>query len=319
MSASARALHPRPPDAGLLDEYSQTVAGIVEVAAPGVVAIQSKDARGRPGSGSGFALTPDGLILTNCHVARGSRRLDIATPSGVECQAELIGDDPDTDTALLRAPVTLQALTLGQSGNLRAGQIAIAIGNPLGFDCTVTAGVISALGRTLTTVSGRRVDGVIQTDAALNPGNSGGPLLDSRGEVIGMNTAMIAGAQGLAFAIGIDVVQDVALALLREGRVRRASLGIAVRTVFIPARWQAQLGIAQDHGVRVDAVDERGAAFAAGVRAGDLILSLDGCAVTSVDILWRLLGADKIGKWMRLVIARRLVASQLEVRGMERR
>jgi S1-C subfamily serine protease len=205
-----------PPDASpehdslLLDAYSRTITSVAEAATPAVVAIhtrRSSAAGPQGGSASGFVFTPDGLILTNSHVVHGAGALRVATVRGEEFDADLLGEDPHTDTALIRVSATLPAVTLGRSHSLRVGQVAVAIGNPLGFDCTVTAGVISALGRSLRASSGRLIEDVVQTDAALNPGNSGGPLMDSTGRVIGMNTAIIAGAQGICFAIAIDTVQ----------------------------------------------------------------------------------------------------------------
>jgi S1-C subfamily serine protease len=304
-------------DDTLLDAYSRCVSRVAERAAPGVVAVQVEGPSGGRGGGSGFALTPDGLILTNEHVVRRAGAVRVLTLGGQDVEAQLVGADPDTDTALLRAPVGIGALPLGRSSALRQGQVVVAIGNPLGFDCSVTAGIVSALGRSLRTGQGRRVDGVIQTDAALNPGNSGGPLLDSRGRVVGVNTAIIAGAQGLSFAIGIDVVQDVAMELLRHGRVRRASLGIGARTVPLAPRWRDRLGTGHASAVRVDEVDARGPS--AGVlEAGDLLLAIDGVAITTVEDLLRRLRGDRAGRRTELEIARRLTRRRVTLAPRER-
>ena len=286
-------------DAPLLDAYSLAVTGVAESASPSVVSIHVGRAAGRrrvlAGSGSGFAFTPDGLILTNSHVVHGARPIEVQTLAGDRVQADLIGDDEHTDTALIRVSAGLAALPLGSSKALRTGQLAIAIGNPLGFDCTVTAGVLSALGRSLRAGSGRLIDDVIQTDAALNPGNSGGPLMDSLGRAIGMNTAIIAGAQGLCFAIAIDTVRQVALELLRHGRVRRASLGVAAQTVPLSQRMRRYFELAARTVVRVSEVESDGPAARAAMQAGDLIVRFAGEPVSGIDDLHRLLIEARIG------------------------
>ncbi len=301
-------------DEELLDAYSRTVTRIAETAMPAVVAIRversAPEGRGRAGRGitggaSGFAFTPDGLILTNSHVVHGARALRVVTARGDELDAERLGDDPHTDTALIRVGAPMTALGLGSSRPLRVGQLAVAIGNPLGFDCTVTAGVVSALGRTLRASSGRLIEDVIQTDAALNPGNSGGPLMDSRGLVIGMNTAVILGAQGICFAIGIDTVQRVAIELLRHGRVRRASLGIGAQTVLIPQRLRRHFELEQRTAARVIQVLPGGAAARAGIESGDLLVGFDAQRVGGVDDLHRLLIGSRIGSSVPLELIRR--------------
>jgi S1-C subfamily serine protease len=302
-----------------LDAYSAAVVNVAEAASAGVVAVRVDGARGARGSGSGFALAGDGLVLTNQHVVNGARTVRVLTLGGAETEATIVGVDADTDTALLRARISVPSLPLGRSSALRPGQLVVAIGNPLGFDYSVTAGVVSALGRTLTTPGGRPIEGVIQTDAALNPGNSGGPLLDARGHVVGMNTAIIAGAQGLSFAIGIDIVRDVAVALLRDGRVRRGVLGIAARTVTLPARHRDRLELDRTTAVRVDAVESGSAADRAGIEVGDLLLSLDGAPTASVESLWRALTAATIDTRIPVVVARRLVQRTLDVTPVERR
>jgi S1-C subfamily serine protease len=286
-------------DAPLLDAYSLAVTDVAERASPSVVSIHvgrsAEPRRVLAGSGSGFAFTPDGLILTNSHVVHRARAIEVQTLAGERLQADLIGDDEHTDTALIRVSATLPALPIGSSKELRVGQLAIAIGNPFGFDCTVTAGVVSALGRSLRAGSGRLIDDVIQTDAALNPGNSGGPLMDSVGRAIGMNTAIIAGAQGLCFAIAIDTVRQVALELLRHGRVRRASLGVAAQTVPLSQRVRRFFELAARTVVRVSEVEADGPAAQATVQVGDLIVRFAGEPVSGIDDLHRLLVEERIG------------------------
>jgi S1-C subfamily serine protease len=282
-----------------LDAYSRAIVQVAEAASQGVVAIRTVSGRRqerRNGGGSGFAFTPDGLILTNSHVVHGARGLRVETTEGADVQADLVGEDPHTDTAVIRAGIRLQALPLGSSRALRVGQVAIAIGNPLGFDCTVTAGVVSALGRSLRASSGRLIDNVIQTDAALNPGNSGGPLVDTAGHVIGMNTAIIAGAQGICFAIAVDTVRDVALQLLRHGRVRRANLGIAAQTIALSARVRRHFELSEPAAVRVTEVEPGGPASHAGIERGDTIIGFAGQPVGGVDDLHRLLVEAQIGR-----------------------
>jgi S1-C subfamily serine protease len=292
-------------DAQLLDAYSRTVTGVAEQATAAVVAIHTRRASGG-GSASGFVFTPDGLILTNSHVVHGASALRVASVRGEEFDADLVGEDPHTDTALIRvAASALPAVTLGSSRALRVGQLAIAIGNPLGFDCTVTAGVVSALGRSLRASSGRLIEDVIQTDAALNPGNSGGPLMDSGGRVIGMNTAIIASAQGICFSIAIDTVQRVALELLRHGRVRRASIGIGGQTTLIPQRLRRHFELPQPCAVRVLSVIEGSAAAAADIESGDLLVRFDGHWIEGVDDLHRLLIDSRIGAPATLELVRR--------------
>ena len=296
-------------DIDLLDAYSRTVTGVAEAVTPAVVAIHTRraSARGSSGGGSasGFVFTPDGLILTNSHVVHAASALRVATVRGEEFDADLVGEDPHTDTALIRVTGSMPAVTLGRSHSLRVGQLAVAIGNPLGFDCTVTAGVVSALGRSLRASSGRLIEDVVQTDAALNPGNSGGPLMDSTGRVIGMNTAIIAGAQGICFAIAIHTVQRVALELLRHGRVRRASLGIGGQTTGIPQRLRRHFELPQSSAVRVLNVLEGSAAAAADIESGDLLVRFDGQWIGGVDDLHRLLIDSRIGASSTLDLIRR--------------
>jgi S1-C subfamily serine protease len=291
------------PDRELLDAYSHAVVGAVEAVAPAVAHLRvSGKARGArseaesAGSGSGFLFTPDGYMITNSHVAGGAKEIRASFPDGAEYPAYLVGDDPDTDIAVIQIHGgPFAALQLGDSAALKVGQLAVAVGNPLGFECSVTAGVISALGRTLRTQSGRSVDDVLQTDAALNPGNSGGPLVDARGRVIGVNTATILGAQGLCFAIAANTAQFVALEILRHGQVRRSYLGLSAQTVQIPRRIVRALGRHAETGARVMGVAPGSPAEGAGLQSGDLLLTFDGLEVTGIDHLHRLLSGERIG------------------------
>lgn len=299
-------------DSQLLDAYSRTVISVAECATPAVVAIHTRRGNAHSqrspegGSASGFVFTPDGLILTNSHVVHGARALRVVSVRGDEFEADLVGEDPHTDTALIRvAAAGMPAVTLGSSRSLRVGQLAIAIGNPLGFDCTVTSGVVSALGRSLRASSGRLIEDVIQTDAALNPGNSGGPLMDSGGRVIGMNTAIIAGAQGICFSIAIDTVQRVALELLCHGRVRRASIGIGGQTTPIPQRLRRHFDLPKASGVRVLSVIESSAAAAAEIESGDLLVRFGEQWIEGVDDLHRLLIDSRINATTTLEVLRR--------------
>jgi S1-C subfamily serine protease len=279
-----------------LDAYSRSIATVAEQASPSVVTIHTSRHGTPRGSGSGFAFTPDGLILTNSHVIHQANRIQVETTQGSESDAEVIGEDPHTDTGLIRARVELPALPLGSSRTLRVGQLAIAIGNPFGFDCSVTAGVVSALGRSLRSRTGRLIENVIQTDAALNPGNSGGPLCDSAGYVIGMNTAIIASAQGISFATAIDTVQWVAMQLLQYGRVRRGHIGIMGQTVTIPQRLRRHMELAERTAVRILQTNPEGPARKAGVQNGDLLLRFDQHPVSGIDDLFRVLGAEQVGR-----------------------
>ena len=295
-------------DADLLDAYSRSVTNVVENVGPSVVRLDIRHADGsRAGSGSGVIVSPDGLILTNSHVVQGAKRAEATTLDGRSLAARVLGDDPDTDLALLRVDdnATLPTARLGDSKQLKRGEIAIAIGNPLGFDATVTAGVVSALGRSLKSKSGRLIDDVIQTDAALNPGNSGGPLVSSRGEVIGINTAMIAGAQGICFAVAANTARFVLSEIIRHGRVRRAYLGVGAGTIALPRRIALRLGIAQATGAALTTVEAGSPADEAGLLTGDIVLAIDGAPVTGADDLVRLLDAEKIGRTIPLDALRR--------------
>ena len=287
-----------PSDAALLDDYSRVVSDVVDRVGPSVVRIDVRKNGRSAGSGSGVIISSDGLALTNSHVVQGSRTVSLTTLEGRELQARVLGDDPDTDLALLRveADVSLPAAKLGDSTKLKRGQIAIAIGNPLGFDATVTAGVVSALGRSLQSRTGRMIEDVVQTDAPLNPGNSGGPLVSSAGEVIGINTAVIMGAQGICFAVASNTANFVAGEIARHGRVRRAYIGVGAATIAIPRRIALRLALAQATGARLLSVDQAGPAAQAGLLSGDLVIALDGKPVTSVSDLLRALDADKIDR-----------------------
>ena len=288
-----------PGDAELLDAYSEAVAGTVDRVRDAVVHIVAQGARGRPhGTGSGFLFTPDGYLLTNSHVVHGAASIGVTLADGTKSAAELVGEDADTDLAVLRiGPSRVPSpLELGDSSTLRVGQIAIAIGSPLGYTHTVTAGVVSALGRTLRSTAGRLIHNVIQTDAALNPGNSGGPLLDSRGRVIGVNTAIIPGAQSISFATAIDSAKWVVTQLFAHGRVRRAQIGVVASTVPLSRRVARFLGIEQASAVRVIEVQGASPSASGGLRADDLIVGIDGLPVTTVDDLHRLLDESRIAR-----------------------
>ena len=308
-------------DGKLLDAYSRAVISAVDRVAPAVahVEVEFAESRRRGGSGSGFAFTPDGLLLTNSHVVHGARRIRATFADGLSREANLIGEDPHTDIAVLRIDATsLASVALGTSRSVRVGQLAIAIGNPYGFQHTVTAGVVSALGRSLRAQSGRLIDDVLQTDAALNPGNSGGPLVDSRATVIGVNTAIIPGAQGICFATAIDTVKAVVVQLLRHGRVRRGYLGIAGATVPLARRLARHFALANERAVRVESVEPRGPAAAAGVAPGDLIVRFGGEAVNGIDDVHRLLTGSRIGERATLVVLRGAQQRELAVVPAER-
>ena len=299
------------PDSELLDAYSRAVVHAVERVAPAVVSIDvrkndaARRSRAQAGSGSGFVFATDGLILTNSHVVDGADAIDVTLPDGRECQADLIGQDRDTDVAIVRITASdLAAVTFGDSQALRPGQLVIAIGNPYGFQHTVTSGVVSALGRSLRARTGRLIEHVIQTDAALNPGNSGGPLVTSHGEVVGVNTAIIAGGQGLSFAVPISTVLTILPLLLRDGRVRRGYLGVAGQDVPLLRRVTRFHRLTQAGGVLVISVESDGPAHTAGLRDGDIIVSLGQHLVSSLDDLHRLLTEDRIGATVVLGVLR---------------
>jgi S1-C subfamily serine protease len=297
-------------DTEFLDAYSHAVAATAEKVSPAVVKIDVEQ-RGpngrlaRAGSGSGFIFTPDGFVITNSHVVHGAAKMEVALTDGRTVEGTLIGEDPDTDLAVVRIDAPdLEPVTLGSSESLRVGQVAIAIGNPYGFQCTVTAGIVSALGRSFRSQSGRLIDNMIQTDAALNPGNSGGPLVNSRGEVIGVNTAVILPAQGLCFAVSVDTAKYVLGFLMRDGEIHRAYLGVAGQNIDLHRRLVRFHQLAKDTGVLIISVEKDSPAAAAKLQDGDLIVALEDQPIATVDDLHRLLGVDKIGKKNRLTIIR---------------
>ena len=298
-------------DAFLHDAYSRTVSEVVERVGPAVAAVRllGTTADDRLGGGSGFLFTPDGYVLTNSHVVRAGKpptaarpdlRHQVSLADGREFDARWVGDDPDTDLAVLSidglSRGSLAHAPLGRSAGLKRGQIAIAIGNPLGFEHTVTAGIVSALGRSMRTSTGRLIPDVIQTDAALNPGNSGGPLLDSNGEVIGVNTAIIRGAQAICFAVAVDIAGWVIPQLLQHGRVRRGYLGVAGQTQELHRRVVLAYELPNASGVRVMSVEPESPAARVGVREGDIIVGLDGVAIASVDALHQTLDASRVNR-----------------------
>jgi S1-C subfamily serine protease len=308
------------PDHELLDAYSRAVIHAVGRVAPAVVTIDVRKAgsarrsRAQAGSGSGFVFATDGLVLTNSHVVDGATAIDVTLPDGRECQADVIGQDRDTDVAVIRISASdLVAVDFGDSQALRPGQLVIAIGNPYGFQHTVTTGVVSALGRSLRARTGRLIEHVIQTDAALNPGNSGGPLVTSTGVVAGVNTAIISGGQGLSFAVPINTVHTILPALLRDGRVRRGYLGVAGQDVPLLRRVTRFHRLTQVTGVLVISLEADGPARAAGLRDGDIIVSLGNHPVTSLDDLHRLLTEDQIGMTGTLGILRGVERLDLKV------
>jgi S1-C subfamily serine protease len=315
-------------DDHLLDAYSRAVMHAVEAVAPSVVSIEVEgprpsQERGRPrdgvGSGSGFVFAADGLILTNSHVVEGASRVTVALPDGRDCPADVVGLDPHTDIAVVRISAPeLSAAALGDSRTLRPGQLVVAIGNPYGFQHSVTAGVVSALGRSLRSRSGRLIEHVIQTDAALNPGNSGGPLVASDGRVVGVNTAIIASGQGLCFAVPISTVIAVLPSLLRDGRVRRGYLGMAGQSVPLLRRVTRFHRLPQAGGVLVTSLESDAPAAAAGVREGDLIVGFDDQPVESLDDLHRLLTEDRIGTRVTLSVLRDAVRITVEALITER-
>ena len=300
----------------VLDAYSQAVVAVAERVGPAVVNITAvhrgtaRTTRGlvpfeAPGAGSGVIIAPDGYVLTNSHVVHGTTRLEVSLADGRSFPARPVGDDPATDLAVIRVAETgLPMARLGDSDRLRVGQLVIAIGNPLGFQATVTAGVVSALGRSLRSRSGRLIENVIQTDAALNPGNSGGPLVDSRGQVVGINTAIIAGAQGICFAVPVNTARWVAGLLIKEGRVRRAFLGIAGEARPLRVGSGRERGPARAAGVGVLQVVAGSPAEGAGIRPGDVIVALDETPIGSVDDLHRFLSRARIGDVVRVSVLR---------------
>ncbi len=314
-AAEPRLEAPMPADGEALDAYSRAVVRAVERVGPAVVSVglsrtapERLQRRGLPelhGAGSGVVVAPDGYVLTNSHVVNGAERIRVHLQDGRDLPAQVIGDDPHSDLAVIRVPDGgLYVAGLGDSSQLRVGQLVVAIGNPLGFQATVTAGVISALGRTLRAQTGRLIANVLQTDAALNPGNSGGPLVDFEGDVIGINTAVIAGSQGISFAIPVNTAKWVASQLIREGRVRRAYLGIQAQTLPLDRRIAVTYNIGAATAVRVTEVQPQTPAAQAGLRAGDLIARAGNDVVASLDDLQMILGRHPIGGPLTLRVVR---------------
>ena len=308
-------------NAKLLDEYSRTVVSAVERVAPAVVNIDIKQQRNSQrgprevdGSGSGFTITPDGFILTNSHVVHGATQITVNLSDGRDYRAQLIGDDPETDLAVIRIDAPqLVHVRLADSESLRVGQIAIAIGNPLGFQASVTAGVISALGRSMYSQSGRLIDNIIQTDAALNPGNSGGPLVNSAGEVIGVNTAMIRPAQGICFAIASNTARLVAGWLIRDGRIRRSYIGVAGQNVPLHRRVIRFYNLPLETGVLVVSVEKNSPARSAGLREGDIIVGFNERPIATIHDLHKMLVSEQIGVPAKLVIIRHTEKLELSI------
>ena len=320
--AGVRAEEPPQPDVGLLDAYSERVAGVAERAARAVihlevrgrVASSAREGEAPGGSGSGFFISPDGYALTNSHVVHGAHEIRVALADGRRLAADLIGDDPDTDLAVVRVSAAeLTHLELADSDRVRPGQIAVAIGSPMGFQQTVTAGVVSALGRSLRAQSGRVIESIIQTDAALNPGNSGGPLLDTRGQVVGVNTAIIRPAQGICFAIASNIARWVAGWLIKDGRVRRSFLGVAGQNVPLLRKLVHAYRLEADTGVLVVKVEADSPAAHAGLREGDIILSLGGIGVARIEAMHRLLTAEQIGRPLETIVLRGVERLALEI------
>jgi S1-C subfamily serine protease len=297
-------------DRALLDAYSNAVIDVTDRVGPAVVRVETgpkvPNGRERGGLGSGIVISPDGLVLTNSHVVGSSKEIRLRDVEGNFGDARVLGVDPDTDLALLRANGVrdLPYAALGNSKSLRRGQLVIAIGNPLGFESTVTAGVVSALGRSIRSVSGRTIEDVIQTDAALNPGNSGGPLVSSNAEVIGINTAIINGAQGICFAVASNTAQFVLSEIIRHGYVRRAYIGVAGQTAPIPRRHAVLAGVENKMGALLAQIEPDGPAAKAGLLSGDVVIGLDGVEINGVDDLIRVLDRDRIGRRLAMDVLR---------------
>jgi S1-C subfamily serine protease len=310
-----------PTDNRLFDAYSQAVIGAVDHAGPAVVHIAVNKQGTQGGVGSGLVIASDGLILTNSHVVNGAVSVNVSMADGQRAVARVLGDDPHTDIAVLRTDEHLRAPSLSffDSKRLRVGQMAIALGNPLGFEQTVTAGVVSATGRSLRATTGRLIDDVIQTDAALNPGNSGGPLVDSSGRVIGINTAVIRGAQGICFSVAANTALDVLMQILRYGRVRRATLGIEGAQTVIARHIARASGVDQASGVRVIKVQTGSPAAHAEIKPGDLIVALDDKPVLGIDDLLKLLNHELVSRDVKITLLRRGEKRDRYVAAEERR
>jgi S1-C subfamily serine protease len=310
-------------DEELLDSYSRAVVDVVDTVAPAVVHVEVagvRNGRRAEGTGSGVIVSPDGLILTNNHVIDGAREIAISMSDGRKFTARALGRDPDTDLAVLRGETgeTLPVARLANSKRVRPGQIAIAIGNPLGFQSTVTAGIVSAVGRSLRAQNGRLIGDIIQTDAALNPGNSGGPLASSAGQVIGINTAVIVGAQGICFSVASNTALHVLTQILAHGRVRRARIGVVAEQVPLPARIAYKATLSQMSAVRIREVQDGSPAAEAGLKNGDIVVRLDGETVTGVDDLFRMLDERRIGASVTLTVVRSSGLTDIAVRPIDR-
>jgi S1-C subfamily serine protease len=323
--SSRAAEHVAVDDQALLDAYSNAVIGVTERVGPAVVRVETgpkvKSARERGGLGSGIVISPDGFVLTNSHVVGSSKEIRLRDIEGFVTDAHVLGTDPDTDLALLRADGArdLRYASLGNSKTLRRGQLVVAIGNPLGFESTVTAGVVSALGRSIRSVSGRTIEDVIQTDAALNPGNSGGPLVSSSAEVIGINTAIINGAQGICFAVASNTAQFVLSEIIRHGYVRRAYIGVAGQTAPVPRRHAVVAGIDNTMGALLAQIEPDGPAAKAGLLPGDVVIRLDGAGINGVDDLIRALDRDRIGRTLEMEVLRLGRLRAIDIHPIERK
>jgi S1-C subfamily serine protease len=321
--------HPTKPAAAddrvLLDAYSNAVIGVTEQVGPAVVRVETgpkaPNTRERGGLGSGIVISPDGLVLTNNHVVGSSKQIRLRDHEGVVTDARVLGVDPDTDLALLRADGArdLRHASLGNSKRLRLGQLVVAIGNPLGFESTVTAGIVSALGRSIRSVSGRTIEDVIQTDAALNPGNSGGPLVSSAAEVIGINTAIINGAQGICFAVASNTAQFVLSEIIRHGYVRRAYIGVSGQTAPIPRRHAVVAGVDNKMGALLAQIEPDSPAALAGLLPGDVVIKLDGVDVNGVDDLIRILDRDRIDRTLEMEVLRMGRLRAIDIHPVERK
>jgi S1-C subfamily serine protease len=315
---------PQNNDETLLDAYSNAVIDVTERVGPAVVRVETgpkvRNPRERGGLGSGIVISPDGLVLTNSHVVGSAKEIRLQDIEGFVTNAHVLGVDPDTDLALLRADGArdLRYAALGNSKKLRRGQLVVAIGNPLGFESTVTAGVVSALGRSIRSVSGRTIEDVIQTDAALNPGNSGGPLVASNAEVIGINTAIINGAQGICFAVASNTAQFVLSEIIRHGHVRRAYIGVSGQTAPVPRRHAVVAGVENKMGALLMQIEPHGPAAQAGLLPGDVVIRLDGTDINGVDDLIRVLDHDRIGKTLAMVVLRLGRLRAIDIHPIER-
>ena len=307
-------------DEQLLDAYSQAVIAVADRVNPSVVNIDVRKGTQHQGAGSGFVFTPDGFILTNSHVVHDAASVHVGFPDGQRFLADKVGDDPDSDLAVLRISAShLVAVTFGDSNALRVGQLVVAIGNPYGFQCTVTTGVVSAIGRSLRSSSGHLIDNVIQTDAALNPGNSGGPLVTSRGEVVGVNTAVILPAQGICFAIAINTAVYIAGRLIKDGKIRRGYIGVAGQNGPLHRRLVRGHNLMVNSGIFVVSVEPASPAGSAGLREGDIIVGFDDQAIPDIDALHRILTENRLGVRASLTVLRGAEKLDLSIKPVESR